>query len=133
MNKTKKHDAQVTEQGTAEQKVQQMDADAGGQSAALNGAQESAGLTPAEENKAELVEGVLQPYAVAFKGMLRLRQEPSPDAPIITELPCGAGVFADGTPGPDGWLHVLTGRLSGWMMEEYLEALPLPELDNVAG
>lgn len=82
------------------------------------------------EDKAELVEGVLQPYAVAFADALRLRQEPRLNAPIIATLPCGVGVFADGEPGPDGWLHVRTGRLSGWMMAKYLEALPPPELDD---
>lgn len=125
-------DAQAAEQG---HDVQQVDTDAGGQTEAPDGVQDAAGLTPeggSLENEAELAEGVLQPYAVAFKGVLRLRQEPRPDAPIIAELPCGAGVFADGEPGPDGWLHVRTGRLSGWMMAEYLEALPLPDLGNGA-
>lgn len=129
MGKTKKSATQAAEQVAA---VQENHMDAEGL-AVPDEAQEAAG--PALERsgpdgEAELVEGVLQPYAVAFKGVLRLRQEPRPDAPIIAALPCGAGVFADGESGPDGWLHVLTGRLSGWMMAEHLEALPLPELGD---
>ena len=84
----------------------------------------------APEDGAILAEGVLQPYAVTHEGGLRLRQEPRLDAATIAVLPCGAGVFADEEPGPEGWLHVLTGRLSGWMMAKYLEELPLPELND---
>lgn len=114
---------EIPEQKTAEQEIPEQEVSE----------QEIAGLAPGDngpEDEAELTEGVLQPYAVAFKGVLLLRQEPRLDAPIVAVLPCGAGVFADGESGPDGWLHVLTGRLSGWMMAEYLEALPLPELGN---
>lgn len=128
MKRTKKADTQAVEQ-----KTQQMDMDAGGQPVTPDGVQDAAGSTleiSGPEDKTELAEGVFQPYAVAFKGVLRLRQEPRPDAPIIAELPYGAGVFADGEPGPDEWLHVRTGRLSGWMMAKYLEALPLPELGD---
>ena len=32
----------------------------------------------------------------------------------------------------DGWIFVRTGRLEGWMMSKYLEALPLPELAHAA-
>lgn len=95
--------------------------------------QEAAGFTPESRNsgnETKLAEGALQPYAVMFKDGLRLRQEPRLDALTLAVLPCGAGVFADGEPGPDEWLHVCTGRLSGWMMAEYLEALPLPELGD---
>ncbi len=43
------------------------------------------------------------------------------------QLPRSAGVY--GEEGPvDGWLFVCTGRLEGWMMSQYLEPLPLPEL-----
>ena len=125
MERTKETAEQIAEQEAAVQKPAEQE----------TAEQESAG--PALENdgpeaEAELAEGVLQPYAVAFKGVLRLRQEPRLDAPVLATLPCGAGVFADGEPGPDGWMHVRTGRLSGWMMAEYLEALPLPELDDGA-
>lgn len=137
MKSTKKSGTQAADQETLGPDIQQMDMDAGKQAADSYAAPEAAGSAlennSCPEDDAELVEAVLQPYAVAVKGALRLRQAPRPDAPIIAELPCGAGVFADGEPGPDGWLHVLTGRLSGWMMAEYLEALPLPEMDNVAG
>lgn len=113
MGRTKNPDAQAPEQESPEQE-----------------AFEPTGGNGNPENKAELAEGILQPYAVAFVSVLRLRQGPSLEAPIIAELPCGAGVFADGEPGPAEWLHVRTGRLSGWMMAEYLEALPLPNLGD---
>lgn len=80
------------------------------------------------EDGAELAECVLTQYAVAGTALLNLRERPSLDAPVIAKLPQGAGVFADGEPGPEGWLHVCTGRLEGWMMAQYLDALPLPEL-----
>lgn len=80
------------------------------------------------EDEAELAECVLTQYAVAGAALLNLRSGPSRDAPVIAALPQGAGVFADGDPGPEGWFHVCTGRLEGWMMAQYLEALPLPEL-----
>lgn len=138
MGETNKADGQIPEQEAAGQEptvqeAQQIDMDAGEQTAASDGVQEAAGLAPGyngPEDEAELAEGVLQPYVVAFKGVLCLRQEPSLDAPLVAVLPCGAGVFADGEPGPEGWLHVLTGKLSGWMMAEHLEVLPLPELGN---
>lgn len=121
MEKAEKSSTQTAEQGAAGQELIKQEPTG---SALENGC---------PDDKAELAEGVLQPYAVAFKGVLRLRQEPRLDAPIIAVLPCGAGVFADGEPGPEGWLHVLTGRLSGWMMAEHLEPLLLPELDDVSG
>lgn len=80
------------------------------------------------EDEAELAECVLTQYAVAGTALLNLRSGPSLDARIIAALPQGAGVFEDGEPSPEGWLHVCTGRLEGWMMSRYLEALPLPEL-----
>lgn len=86
-----------------------------------DGPEELLGCQDADE--AELAEALLQPYAVTAKSGLRLRTEPRLDAPIITVLPCGAGVFAGGEPGPDGWRHVFTGRLSGWMMDRHLEPL----------
>lgn len=75
------------------------------------------------QDELDLAEGLLEPYAVTAKGGLRLRVEPTLDAPVITVLPCGAGVFGDGEPGPDGWRYVFTGRLSGWMMNRHLEPL----------
>lgn len=80
------------------------------------------------EDEAELAECVLTQYAVAGTALLNLRSGPSLDARIIAALPQGAGVFEDGEPSSEGWLHVCTGRLEGWMMSQYLEALPLPEL-----
>ena len=133
MERTKNTDAQATEQKTVGPDTQQVDVDTGTQAPVPDGAPETAGATletSGSEAETEPVAGALQPYAIAFKGVLRLRQEPCLDAPIIATLPCGAGVFADGEPGPDGWLHVRTGRLAGWMMAEYLEALPLPNLGD---
>ncbi|MBD5098296.1 MAG: SH3 domain-containing protein [Clostridiales bacterium] len=71
-------------------------------------------------------------YAVAGCKRLRLRAEPSPDAPIITELPCGVGVLGSASPAENGWRQVFTGRLFGWVKDEFLERLALPELDNGA-
>ena len=96
-----------------------------------DGAEELLGCQDGDE--AELAEGLLQPYAVTDCEHLNLREGPSLDASIITVLPRGAGVFGDGEQGPDGWRHVRTGRLSGWMMDKHLEALPLPELAYGAG
>ena len=78
-------------------------------------------------DEAELVECVLRECAVTGCEALNLRAEPVLDAPVAAVLPRGAGVFEDGEPGPEGWLHVRTGRLEGWMMSKYLEPLPLPE------
>lgn len=75
----------------------------------------------------EVIECVLREYAVTGCEALNLRAEPVLDAPVAAVLPRGAGVFEDGEPGPEGWLHVRTGRLEGWMMAKYLEPLPLPE------
>ena len=121
MEKTEKSTAQTAEQEAAGQGLIEQETTG---SALENGC---------PDDEAELAEGVLQPYAIAFNGGLRLRRDPRLDAPVIAVLPCGAGVFADGESGPDGWLHVLTGRLSGWMMAKYLEKLPLPELSNETG
>ena len=79
-------------------------------------------------DKEQLAECVLTEYAVTGCEALNLRAEPVLDAPIVAQLPRGAGVFEGAEPGPEGWLHVRTGRLEGWMMSKYLEALPLPEL-----
>lgn len=85
-------------------------------------------LLGCQEDEAELKEGLLVEYAVASANGLRLRQEPSLDAAILAVLPQGDGVFCDGEPGPEGWFHVRTGRLEGWMLARHLEELPLPEL-----
>ncbi len=79
---------------------------------------ESAG----SHDEAELFEGMLTEYAVTAEGGLRLRERPSPDAPIIAVLPWGAGVFADEPP-LGGWVCVTTGLLSGYMMAEHLAPL----------
>lgn len=84
------------------------------------------------QDEAELTEGLLHPYAVTAKGGLRLREEPDLKSAVAAVLPCGAGVFGDGEPGPDGWVHVFTGRLSGWMMDKHLEPLLVPELSHGA-
>jgi len=87
---------------------------------------ELAGCQEAED-EVVLAEGMFVVYAVTAEGGLRLRREPSLNAPVIAELPWGAGVFGDGNPPIDGWRQVFTGRLSGWMMAEYLEPVAAPE------
>ena len=140
--------APETAQDTQEQ--QDMSQDTQGQETASEAAQEAAeGGQAAQEiigpedpadllgcedaDEAELVEGLYVEYAVTSKGGLRLREAPGVESPIIAVLPQGAGVFGDGVPGPDGWFHVRTGHLEGWMMAKYLEALSWPELSNVVG
>ena len=81
------------------------------------------------QDETVLAEGVLQSYAVTAEGGLRIRAEPTLNAPVAAVLPFGAGVFGDGEPGPDGWLHVFTGRLSGWMLAKHLEPFPVMDLD----
>lgn len=68
-------------------------------------------------------------YAVAKCDWLRLRQEPSLDAPVVTKLPRGVGVLGFNRPAEDGWRQVFTGRLSGWVKDEFLEPLG-PEGDD---
>lgn len=75
----------------------------------------------------ELLERLITEYAVTAEGLLNLRDAPSFAGTILAELPRGAGVYSYDKP-VDGWLHVHTGRLEGWMLAEYLEELPLPEL-----
>ena len=79
---------------------------------------------------AQLEETEFIEYAVAAKGGLRLREEPSLDAPVAAVLPCGVGVLGNTRPAEDGWRQVFTGRLFGWVMDKFLEALELPELDH---
>ena len=74
------------------------------------------------QDEAELFEWTLTEYAVTAEGGLRLRERPSPDAPIIAVLPWGAGVFTDEPP-LGGWVCVTTGLLSGYMMAEHLAPL----------
>ncbi len=83
------------------------------------------------QDKAELQEGLLLEYAVTAETGLFLRAGPSVDSAALAVLPWGAGVFAEGEP-EKGWLRVRTGRLAGYMMEQHLEALPLPELSHGA-
>lgn len=73
------------------------------------------------------LEGLIAEYAVTSARGLNLRDRPSLDGKILAVLPYGAGVYSYDKP-TDGWLHVGTGRLAGWMLAEYLEELPLPEL-----
>ncbi len=75
-------------------------------------------------DEAELAEGELCFYVVTGCDALNLREAPSLDAPIVSVLPWGAGVFAGDGPAEDGWRRVFTGRLSGWMLDKHLEALP---------
>lgn len=74
------------------------------------------------QEEAELSEGVLTEYSVTAEGGLRLRERPSPNAPVIAVLPWGAGVFADEPPVGE-WLCVTTGLLSGYMLVKHLAPL----------
>ena len=47
-------------------------------------------------------------------------------------LPCGVGVLGNARPAENGWRQVFTGRLFGWVMDKFLEALELSELDDGA-
>lgn len=60
-------------------------------------------------------------YVVIAAHGLNLRQRPSPNAPIITVLPCGVGVYTGLV--QNGWMEVSTGKLAGWVKAEYLEPL----------
>lgn len=60
-------------------------------------------------------------YAVAAHKGLKLRKEPSPDAPVLAILPHGAGVWTDTVYDAElDWIYVRTGTLAGWMMTKYL-------------
>lgn len=78
-------------------------------------------------DEGELLEGLIAEYAVTGCNALNLRDAPGFHGAILAELPRGAGVYSCDKP-VDGWLHVRTGRLEGWMLAEHLEELPLPEL-----
>lgn len=119
MAKTGKTTAAAPETAQKAQEQQSMSQNTQGQETASETAQGTSGL---------YVE-----YAVTAGGGLRLRGGPSTDAPIIAVLPRGAGVLGDGELGPDGWCHVRTGRLEGWMMAQHLEALPMPEWPSLGG
>ena len=64
-------------------------------------------------------------YTVAGCKRLRLREEPSLDAPVVAVLPCGVGVLGSASPAENGWRQVFTGRLFGWVMDKFLEPLEL--------
>lgn len=96
--------------------------------AAAERARETAPETaPGADTPGTPLEGLIAEYAVTAEGLLNLRDAPSFAGAILAELPRGAGVYSYDKP-VDGWLHVHTGRLEGWMLAEYLEELPLPEL-----
>lgn len=82
---------------------------------------------PGADTPGTPLEGLIRAYAVTAEGLLNLRDAPGYHGAILAELPRGAGVYSYEKP-VDGWLHVRTGRLEGWMLAEYLEELPLPEL-----
>ena len=85
------------------------------------------------QDEAELEETEFIEYAVTAKGGLRLRVEPSQDAPVVAVLPCGVGVLGKTRPAENGWRQVFTGRLFGWVMDKFLEPLEpmeLPELGD---
>lgn len=70
-------------------------------------------------------------YVVTGCNWLRLRQEPSLDAEVVTKLPRGVGVLGLNRPAEKGWRQVFTGRLHGWVMDKYLE--PLDPAGDVGG
>ncbi len=78
-----------------------------------------------EQDDSELEEAEFIEYAVSGCKRLRLRREPSTDAPVAAILPCGIGVLGSDRPAVDGWRQVFTGRLFGWVMDQYLEPLEL--------
>lgn len=92
-----------------------------------NGLELGADLSGAQPDESTLLEGLIAEYAVTAEGGLNLRDAPGYHGAILSELPRDAGVYSYDKP-VDGWLHVRTGRLEGWMLAEYLEELPLPEL-----
>lgn len=59
-------------------------------------------------------------YAVTGCARLNLRKGPGLDEPIIVALPRGVGVSNTGETAGDWW-EVTTGRLTGWVLSEYLE------------
>ena len=59
-------------------------------------------------------------YAVTGCDYLNLREAPSLDAPVIVRLPRGVGVSDTGEIQGE-WCEVATGRLTGWVMAQYLE------------
>lgn len=85
-----------------------------------------------DADEAELAEVECIEYAVTGCERLNLREEPSLDANVITCLPCGVGVLGSTHPVENGWRLVFTGRLVGWVMDEFLEALEAPEFDDGA-
>ena len=105
------------------------------------GAAEDGQERPDEE---QLAECVLTECAVTGCEALNLRELPDLSARVQADDRSGSLTTALGASfgcaeqpprqpaaaqGPvDGWLFVRTGRLEGWMMAKYLEALPLPEL-----
>lgn len=69
---------------------------------------------------------VFHEFAVIAPGGLRLRMEPHLDAPVLSILPHGAGVWMDTIwDGEAEWLFVRTGTLAGWMMARYLAPVDL--------
>ena len=64
-------------------------------------------------------------YVVESAGGLRLREEPDLKAPVVAVLPCGVGVLGNTRPAENGWRQVFTGRLFGWVMDEFLEPMEL--------
>ena len=83
--------------------------------------------TQAQEAVPETEETEFIEYAVTAAGGLRLREEPSLDAPVVAVLPCGVGVLGNTRPAENGWRQVFTGRLFGWMLDKFLEPLELSD------
>ena len=145
MARPKKTETTATEAAQETQDAQQMSRDAQESETASEAAesgqdevsQEIIGPDGPEEllgcqDEADLEGTEFIEYAVTAEGGLRLREEPSLDAPVVAVLPCGVGVLGSASPAENGWRQVFTGRLSGWVKDEFLERLALPELDQGA-
>ena len=56
--------------------------------------------------------------------------QPELAAEVVATLPCGMGVMACTRPVAPGWRQVFSGRLCGWVMDEFLEPLEAAEADD---
>ena len=106
MAKAKKTEAAATAAAQETQNAQEMSQNTPGSEAISEAAesgqdevtQEIIGPDGPEEllgcqDEADLEETEFIEYAVTAEGGLRLRAEPSLDAPVVVVLPCGVGVF----------------------------------------
>lgn len=68
------------------------------------------------------VSNFIAEHIVVPESGLNMRMKPDSDADILAVLPCDSGVTATGlVKGP--WMEVVTGRLVGWVLRDFLEAV----------